>query len=919
MLLVLISLVFQSASFCQVPVILYQPSEVEVCAGEQLIIDVLTDNCYTYQWFTADFVGGNYLNLREIQGQDSASLILNKVSGSSDTKNIYFFLRIVNNTDTVWSEGIHVIILLTDRAVHDTVLVNAKTGLMPLSLPLFFADPVKTFLWSTGDTTSYAAGDKYIVFHEQGKHWVTSEGYGCSRTDTFIVTTRPAFIHIKSVGTKHQIWNADTVFIENNIILDSGLTVLPGTVVQFQGNYSLTADFIHADGLDKDSIYFIGGRNYPLIQEGNIHSVKVYTGVYDIDNIIRNVKFKKLREISLSNVADSEFDENYFVHTWDPKRCYIHSNARVEFCRSIRNCILSDNDTISGFAASPRGGPQILNCHRNIFRSNTSGLSVNGNINSAIYISLNFFVNNASTAIQARFPETLFVDQNVFVGNGSYDSPSVFKSMDYIEPYSSFYSSFTLYFRNNTVYGNHGISDFELISPDTINLLHAVIMNNIFCDKENEGLNIMFSRPVRGIISNNSFSRIKQESINFDTSSFQLSGNLFNTEPSFEDTAGLLFSLKANSALIDAGSDSVFKLERSFTSDFNDLPRKIGRAVDIGAYEYFDVTPNAFAYITPDTMVCMGKQNRLKVLPVFEPLDQEYVFKWYRNGNVLPDSLQGKHYLKLPNYTDPSGYYHVMVSGLSDTVWTKPILVTTQGIPFISDQPLSVSICEGQDAAFAVHVDGNLDTRYEWFSKKLGKLASDSGKCYIQTVKQSDLVYAEISNTCGSIVTDSAELLLFPVPFLELGEDLAISPGDSILLDAGNDFETYRWSNGNNTQHIYGHAGDTVMLEVTDIHSCSASDTIVISSIPITNNLSGKLLNRFNVYPNPATDILFIETPEPSHCIVKIMTLDGKLLSEVHHFHEKVITIDVSALPKGAFLVFMQTRSDIEVAKFIVQ
>lgn len=63
---------------------------------------------------------------------------------------------------------------------------------------------------------------------------------------------------------------------------------------------------------------------------------------------------------------------------------------------------------------------------------------------------------------------------------------------------------------------------------------------------------------------------------------------------------------------------------------------------------------------------------------------------------------------------------------------------------------------------------------------------------------------------------------------IDLGPDLAICRGDSLVLAAEDGFEQYLWSDSEKVKETLVHPGDTVWLQVTDSNGCMAADTIVI-------------------------------------------------------------------------------------------
>lgn len=125
-------------------------------------------------------------------------------------------------------------------------------------------------------------------------------------------------------------------------------------------------------------------------------------------------------------------------------------------------------------------------------------------------------------------------------------------------------------------------------------------------------------------------------------------------------------------------------------------------------------------------------------------------------------------------------------------------------------------------------------------------------------------------NTGGTIVTGLTVQgeFHYHFPFLSLGSDTTICSGDSILLNAGNAFNTFQWSNGSTTQTIFAaNAGNYAVL--VDSGACQASDTITVSvqsCSGITANLISsdtafcekKCLDFFDLSTNSPTSWLWL-------------------------------------------------------------
>jgi hypothetical protein len=104
----------------------------------------------------------------------------------------------------------------------------------------------------------------------------------------------------------------------------------------------------------------------------------------------------------------------------------------------------------------------------------------------------------------------------------------------------------------------------------------------------------------------------------------------------------------------------------------------------------------------------------------------------------------------------------------------------------------------------------------------------------------------------------------------------------------------------------------TINTTRSNIKRKNQIDTLLITGIDNT------LLNEIAVYPNPADDVLNIELPEQLK--IKQMQLINSLGQIVwsQKPESNLMTIDVAALPKGIYLLAVETENGILKKKIVV-
>jgi gliding motility-associated-like protein len=83
---------------------------------------------------------------------------------------------------------------------------------------------------------------------------------------------------------------------------------------------------------------------------------------------------------------------------------------------------------------------------------------------------------------------------------------------------------------------------------------------------------------------------------------------------------------------------------------------------------------------------------------------------------------------------------------------------------------------------------------------------------------------------CGNY-TDTIITVLYNLPSINLNKDSVICKGNPRVLSAGNGFVNYLWSTGELTPTISINNPGIYWVKVTDNHSCSKSDSVIVKQI----------------------------------------------------------------------------------------
>jgi hypothetical protein len=186
-------------------------------------------------------------------------------------------------------------------------------------------------------------------------------------------------------------------------------------------------------------------------------------------------------------------------------------------------------------------------------------------------------------------------------------------------------------------------------------------------------------------------------------------------------------------------------------------------------------------------------------------------------------------------------------------------------------------------------------------------------------------------NNCSSIY--SMETSVFGGSTqIDIGPDSTICPNDFLLLNAGEGFSEYYWSNGQTTQTVIisgldyaaGSIRDISVVGVLDGCTASGKMTLTIRNdcfIDINEKTNG---NGLTILPNPNDGnfkLSFPETADPQKLIIS--TANGIIVYEQSYNSNSVVDSEINfRLPSrlhGVFIISLQTKSAVYTSKLVIR
>ena len=301
--------------------------------------------------------------------------------------------------------------------------------------------------------------------------------------------------------------------------------------------------------------------------------------------------------------------------------------------------------------------------------------------------------------------------------------------------------------------------------------------------------------------------------------------------------ATYLWNTGATSATINAGPGAYsvdVTLNGCTTSDAITIGQFPTPAVDLGA----------------DTLLCPGQQLPLNV---FQP---GAGYLWQDGSNAASFTAQS------------TGTYSVQLTDANGCIANDAIDVT-----YASTTPIDLGpdfvLCSGDQVVLDATVPG---ASYLWNTGAVTPtLAVSTNGAFSVVVTQ---------GTCT--VTDAVNVATTPVPVVDLGPDLALCPGDAVVLNAGNPGSSYLWNTGALSATINVQAGGNYSVTVTNAAGCSTSDAVIV------------------IYAAPGAIDL---GPDLAICQGSSTTLDGTLPGATYAWNSGPSTATINVSVSGTYWV----------------
>ncbi|GAB4298035.1 MAG: hypothetical protein Kow0068_22050 [Marinilabiliales bacterium] len=223
----------------------------------------------------------------------------------------------------------------------------------------------------------------------------------------------------------------------------------------------------------------------------------------------------------------------------------------------------------------------------------------------------------------------------------------------------------------------------------------------------------------------------------------------------------------------------------------------------------------------------------------------------------------------------------------------------------------------GTDRDMCRHEELNAGSGYALYSW-IPDLSNDS----ILQVDQTGTYYVTVTTTEGCSASDNVNINVLSTPEVDLGNDLSITTDQVTLIGIGGNYDSYLWSTGDTTSLItiigdsLGVGQHMLWAQATNTNGCSDIDTIIITVNYglLCNNFSQ---NQIYIYPNPASDYIFIENDNAKPVSYRLCDINGQILFKRIFNNNKEI-INIKNFNPGVYILQLNLDNKIIKEKIII-
>ncbi|MBN2776059.1 MAG: T9SS type A sorting domain-containing protein [Bacteroidales bacterium] len=203
-------------------------------------------------------------------------------------------------------------------------------------------------------------------------------------------------------------------------------------------------------------------------------------------------------------------------------------------------------------------------------------------------------------------------------------------------------------------------------------------------------------------------------------------------------------------------------------------------------------------------------------------------------------------------------------------------------------------------------------------------LWSDDSEQQNLTVAESGMYGVTVTDINGCTGFDIVNINLVDYPIAEFSYEF-LNDMEVYFSDSSENAVSYSWDfNGDNNEdsnvagdvsYIYQNIGQFA-ASLTVTNQCSSDN---YSQIIYVLSIDDADFNNLSVYPNPVSEILNVEVSEWQNSVIKLFTIDGKMVFEDIINDSNIHQFDVSNVSPGLYNLTIESENNYKTIKLIIK
>ncbi len=336
-----------------------------------------------------------------------------------------------------------------------------------------------------------------------------------------------------------------------------------------------------------------------------------------------------------------------------------------------------------------------------------------------------------------------------------------------------------------------------------------------------------------------------------------------------------------------------------------------------------DVFPVPSLKFHIDTISACERFNQFNITNLSSISSGSLSYKWYSDG-LLSDTISNPSF----SFSTP-GNHMITLVGISEKLCSDTI---SESVIVYPDPEAQFSVNDSiqcwENNLFEFTNLSSFDSNYYYPVWSTGDGTQLFSRHITYHYNEDGVYIVKLLITNGKFCSDSMTktITVSPQPRPDIGQDTTIHMQDTILLTTKKPYESYLWSTGDTLRWIVISGKDlnpgnnSISIIVYDSNGCQGMDSVVIF-LDTTNGFHEKIVNNFEIFPNPASDFITIKSSHnPIYGQLYITDMGGKLLwSSGHISLNSRYILSVSFLSRGIYNLTVVTKETVWNVPFIKQ